>query len=102
MALDLDPFDDSPRSKRGDWLANLETSDAIIGDGVMNFTKPVADGVLKMAAKTTQRLVARSFTRRLPIMRVADYFPAASDFAIPPTRVHGFDDYQFFVWDFGK
>lgn len=100
VAMDSDPFLDDPRVIAQDWTTNTVRYEAIIGDGVLNFTKELSDRVLAMAANTTDLFVARAFAHRLPIMRIADYFPAEKDFEIEPTETISFDDYNFFVWDF--
>ncbi|MEO0049348.1 MAG: hypothetical protein RL556_680 [Actinomycetota bacterium] len=99
-AMDSDPFLDDPRVICQDWTTNELQYDAIIGDGVLNFTAELADQVLEMAAKHCKVFVARSFNHRLPIMRIADNFPVVSDFEITPTETLKFADYSFFVWRF--
>ena len=99
-AMDTDPFADDPRVIRQDWTTNAVGYEAIIGDGVLNFTADLAARVLTMAATTARRFVARSFNERLSIMRVADNFPLASDFTPPPTQVINRGEYSFFIWDF--
>jgi hypothetical protein len=72
----------------------------IIGDGVLNFTADLAQQLLDMASKSCSTFVARSFSQRLDIMRVADNFPTADDFPIAPSEVIERDLYRFFVWHF--
>lgn len=99
-AMDSDPFLDDPKVITQDWTTNTVRYDAIIGDGVLNFTEELCKKVLAMAAKNTDIFVARAFARRLPIMRIADHFPTADDFEIKPTTTYAFADYNFFVWEF--
>ena len=102
VAMDTDPFLDDPRVIIGDWTTNQTRFDVIIGDGVLNFTKNLADNVLAMAARTSTRFIARALRRRLPIMRVAAHFPTPHDFVVPPSQVVEHDEYSFFVWDFSQ
>jgi hypothetical protein len=99
-AMDTEPFVDDPRVITQDWTTNSLRYDVIFGDGVLNFTADLAQNLVAMAGQTSSRFIARSFTQRLPIMRVAGNFPAASDFATPPTLVLERGQYSFFVWDF--
>lgn len=99
-AMDTDPFLDDPRVITQDWTTNTVRYDAIIGDGVLNFTQDLAERVLAMAAASCSVFVARVFTERLPIMRVADNFPVPNDFDPAPTEVRGRNQYSFYVWRF--
>jgi hypothetical protein len=99
-AMDTDPFIDDPRVISQDWTTNMVDYDVIFGDGVLNFTADLAEQLLPMAARHSHRFIVRAFSHRLPIMRVADNFPLANDFAIAPSHVLERVDYRFFVWDF--
>lgn len=99
-AMDIEPFVDDPKVIQQDWVTNTKFYDAIIGDGVLNFTESLASGLIEMALEHSSLLVVRSFTRRLPIMRVADYFPGPQEFSMTPTEIIERDDYRFFVWRF--
>jgi len=72
----------------------------MIGDGVLNFTKEICDGIIEMASKNTKKLIVRSFNRKMDIMRVADYFPSYDDFKIQPTEIRILKDYTFYIWEF--
>lgn len=102
VAMDLDPFVNDQRVRQQDWTSNSDFFDAIIGDGVLNFTESLSVSLLDMAAKHCSIFVARAFTRRLPIMQIADYFPGTEDFSISPNTVIDRSDYSFFVWRFSK
>lgn len=99
-ALDADPFLENPRVSKGDWRDNSKRFDAIIGDGVLNFTHDLAEELLAMAKNHCTLFVARSFARKLDIMRIADNFPVADDFSISPSEVIARAEYNFFVWRF--
>lgn len=99
-ALDLEPFLSDPKVRQGDWATNEENFDAIFGDGVMNFTKELADSLLKMASAHCKTFVVRAFNFHMPIMRVAAYFPSENDFAVKPTKVIKYTEYSFFKWEF--
>lgn len=99
-AMDLEPFVNDPKVVQQDWVTNTNYYDAIIGDGVLNFTESLASGLIEMASEYSSLFVVRSFTRRLPIMRVADNFPGPRDFSKTPTKIIERDDYRFFVWNF--
>lgn len=98
VALDREPFDTSGRSRQGDWTDNSEHFDAIIGDGVLNFTPELSERVLDMALAHSRVFVARVFRERLPIMRIADHFPAPGDLSVPPTEVIDREQYSFYIW----
>jgi hypothetical protein len=100
-ALDIDPFIDDPRVTLGDWRDNTTTFDAMVGDGVFNMDESLAHDIVDMASRYSRRLVVRSFTRKLPPMRIASFFPAPGDFRIVPEVVRPFDEgYAFYRWDF--
>jgi hypothetical protein len=101
-AMDTDPFIDDPRVIQQDWTTNATQYDVIIGDGVLNFTADLADALIQMASQHCRTFVARSFSTRLPIMRIADNFPIATDFAIAPNEVIERDLYRFYIWQFGQ
>jgi hypothetical protein len=85
----------------GDWRDNTTTFDAMVGDGVVNLDESLAHAIVDMAARYSRRLVVRSFTRRLPPMRIATFFPAPGDFRIAPNTVRESDEgYAFYRWDF--
>jgi hypothetical protein len=99
-AMDAEPFLDDSRVITQDWTTNNVRYDVIIGDGVLNFTADLAQQLLDMASASCSTFVARSFSQRLDIMRVADNFPTADDFPIAPSVVIECDLYRFFVWHF--
>lgn len=100
-AMDIDPFIDDDRVVTQDWRTNTVIYDAMIGDGLLNLDETLTHDVLEMARHYTRRLVVRTFTRRLPPMRVATFFPRPADFHLPPTRADFRDEgYAFYVWDF--
>lgn len=98
VALDLEPFDTSGVAIKGDWVKNTQFFDAIIGDGVLNFTPELAHGVVSMAREKSSVFIARVFRKKLPIMKVAAYFPSPEDCEVPPTTVIDFGDYSFYIW----
>lgn len=102
-AMDIDPFIDDPRVTLGDWRNNTTTFDAMVGDGVFNMDEGLAHDIVEMASRYSRRLVVRSFTRKLPPMRIASFFPAPGDFRIAPHVVRPFDEgYAFYRWNFGR
>lgn len=99
--MDHDPWYEGSTVLVKDWRDNCETFDNMIGDGVLNFTKILTDSVLEMCSKHSKVFVARCFNRKLPNMRIADYFPEPGQFHIRPTEsFHRGDDYSFHVWRF--
>lgn len=100
VAMDTEPFLDDPRVITQDWTTNTLNYDVIFGDGVLNFTQELTESLLTMASSHSSRFIARAFSRRLPIMRVADFFPTATDFSLPPALVIERDEYRFYVWNF--
>lgn len=100
-ALDIDPFIEDPRVMLGDWRDNRVAYDAMVGDGVFNMDEDLAHDIVGMASRYSKRLVVRSFTRKLPPMRIASYFPAPEDFRVVPQTTRFFDEgYAFYKWDF--
>ena len=100
--LDIDPWYQSETMIIGDWRKNQSFYENIIGDGVLNFSKEVADGVLQMCSAHCQRFIARTFNYKLPKMRYAAYFPNIKDFAIKPYIINQQKEYTFYVWNFSK
>jgi hypothetical protein len=100
VQIDLDPWWIGPNTITGNWLDNKDIYENILCDGGLCFTKELADGVLQMASKNCKVFITRTFTRRLPIMRIADYFPQPVDFKILPTKTIVFEDYSFYIWRF--
>lgn len=98
--LDLDPWYNSTTIIIGDWRDNTTYFDNIITDGGLSFTQELGDKIVEMASKNCKRFIARTFTKKLPIMRVADWFPKQEDFKIEPNRVIEFENYSFYIWDF--
>jgi hypothetical protein len=98
--MDIDPWYEAKTVIKGDWLDNKTYYGNIIADGSLSFTKELTDGLIEMASKNCKVFITRTFTKRLPIMRIADYFPQPEDFKIPPTKTVVFEDYSFYIWHF--
>jgi len=98
--MDVDPLHIPDTMIIADWLSNSTHYDNIIGDGVLNFTQELADGIINMSSRYCKRLIVRSFNYKLPLMRIAAYFPQTSDFNIKPQSSTILADYSFFMWDF--
>ena len=98
--MDIDPWYENETVIKGDWLDNKTYYDNIIADGSLSFTKDLTDGLIEMASKNCKVFITRTFTKRLPIMRIADYFPQPEYFKIPPTKTVVFEDYSFYIWQF--
>ena len=100
VQMDINPQDYLPNPINQDWLTNINYYDNIIGDGVTVFNKELCDGIIKMASECCKKLIIRSFNKKLPITRIASYFPMAEDFIIHPTIIKIFDEYTFYIWQF--
>lgn len=98
--MDTDPWYENDTVIVQDWSTNVVFYTNIIGDGVLNFSKELTDSIIFMALGCCSRLIIRSFNRRLPNMKVAQYFPGVNDFTLAPDIVEVFDDYSFFIWKF--
>ena len=98
--MDLDPWIKGPNVIKGDWLDNQDFYENIIGDGVLNFNKEFSKKLFKMAQKCCKNFVVRSFKRKQPNMKVADYFPDPKEFKITPYITRHMQEYCFFVWRF--
>ena len=81
-------------------MNNKTYYDNIIADGSLCFSKELTDNIVEMASKHCKVFIARVFTRKLSIMRIADYFPQPQDFKISPTKTIVFEDYSFYIWQF--
>jgi FkbM family methyltransferase len=100
IQMDIDPWYDAETVIKGDWLSNKNYYDNIIADGSLSFTKELSDSLLEMASKKCKVFITRTFTKKLPIMRIADNFPQPEDFKILPTKTIVFEDYSFYIWQF--
>lgn len=98
--LDIDPWYEATTVIKGDWRDNKTYYDNIIGDGIFNFTKELTDAVLLMSSEYCRKLVVRSFNKKLPSMKIANYFPKPDDFEIKPNKVYMFGEYSFYIWNF--
>jgi hypothetical protein len=100
IQMDIDPWYESETVIKQDWLSNDIYYDNIIADGSLSFTKELTDGLLEMASKKCKVFICRTYTKKLPIMRIADNFPQPEDFKILPTETIVFEDYSFYIWQF--
>ena len=100
IQMDIDPWYEAKTVIKGDWLNNKTYYDNIIADGSLSFTKELADGLIEMASKHCKVFICRTYTKKLPIMRIADNFPQPEDFKITPTKIVAFEDYSFYIWQF--
>lgn len=100
VQIDLDPWWIGPNTITGNWLDNNNFYENILCDGGLCFTKELSDGILDMASKNCKVFITRTFTRKLSIMRIADYFPQPTDFEITPTKTIIKEDYSFYIWQF--
>ena len=98
--LDIDPWYDGDSVIVGDWINNNHYYTNIILDGGLCFTKELCDNIIKMVSNNCVRFISRSFSYKLDIMRIADYFPKMQDFAIEPNKTIIIDNYKFYVWEF--
>jgi len=100
VQIDLDPWWIGPNTITGNWLDNKDFYENILCDGGLCFTKDLADGMLQMASKNCKVFINRTYTKKLSIMKIADYFPQPEDFKILPTKTVVFEDYSFYIWRF--
>lgn len=100
--MDFDPWYESDTVITMDWRDNKTHFANMMGDGVLNLKKELTDDVLKMAQKHSKRLIVRSFNYKLPIMKIADYFPNKNEFSLRPTHAIEFAEYSFYIWNFSN
>jgi len=100
IQMDIDPWYQSESVIEDNWLNNNTFYENIIGDGVLSFTKELADELIEMASKNCKVFITRTFTKKLPIMRIANNFPQPQDFIIKPTVTLTKKDYSFYIWQF--
>jgi hypothetical protein len=98
--MDIDPWYESPTVIVEDWRNNKEKYTNIIGCGVLNFNKELSDKVIEMCSKCSRKTIIRSFAKKFPIMKIADYFPTEKELIIQPNFFYNFGDYNFFIWNF--
>ena len=98
--MDIDPWYKADTMIVKDWRENDEFYTNIIGDGVLNFSKELTDGLLKMCAEYCTTFIARTFVKKLPQMKIANYFPQYEDFEFPPVITEIRDNYNFYIWNF--
>lgn len=98
--LDLDPWYDGDTVIIGDWANNQHYYVNILIDGGLCFNKDLCDKVVKMASKNCRNFIARTFIKKLDIMKIADYFPLEKDFEIKPTNTITCGSYNFYIWKF--
>jgi hypothetical protein len=100
VQIDLDPWWIGPNTITGNWLDNKSFYENILCDGGLCFSKELTDGILQMASKNCKIFITRTFTMKLPIMKIADYFPQPTEFEITPTRTIVKENYSFYIWHF--
>ena len=100
IQMDIEPWYQSETVISDNWLNNNTFYENIIGDGVLSFTKELANQIVDMASNNCKVFIARTFTKKLPIMRIADNFPQPEDFIIKPTITITEKDYSFYIWKF--
>jgi len=98
--MDIDPWYVAQTVIVQEWATNTNYYDNIIGGGVLNFTKELADKVLVMCSEHCKVFIARTFNRKLDTMRIAAHFPKPQDFPIMPSKLISFKDYTFYIWKF--
>jgi len=98
--MDFDPWYDGTTVITGDWRDNRTHYENMMGDGVFNLNKELTFSVLEMAQVFSKRLIVRSFNYKLPLMKIADYFPNKNEFPLRPTEHIQFSEYSFYIWDF--
>jgi len=98
--LDFDPWYDGDTVIVGDWGDNQHIYRNILIDGGLCFNKELCDNVVKMASKNCRNFIARTFIKKLDIMKIADYFPLENDFEIKPTMTIECGSYNFYIWRF--
>jgi type 1 glutamine amidotransferase len=98
--MDNDPWYDGPNVIIKDWLDNTDYYENIFGDGILNLTKELEEGILQMVSKNCKVFICRCFNRRLEKHRIASNFPSIEEFSITPTESKIFDDYSIHIWRF--
>ena len=99
-ALDVSPVYNDKKIIAGNWADNNIFYQNIIGDGVLNLNELLCDQIMAMAKKNCCRLVVRVFNYKLPIMKVAAYFPTPNNFETKPEVFYCTEEYSFFKWNF--
>jgi hypothetical protein len=100
VQMDIDPWYDGPNVVVKDWLDNTDFYENIFGDGVLNLTKELEQGILEMASKHCKVFICRCFNYKLEKLRIAKNFPDKDNFSITPTESKIFDDYSIHIWKF--
>jgi hypothetical protein len=100
IQIDIDPWYDGPNVIVKDWLDNTDFYENIFGDGVLNLTKELEQGILEMASKNCKVFICRCFNYKLEKLRIAKNFPDKDNFSITPTESKIFNDYSIHIWNF--
>lgn len=98
--MDIDPWYEASTVIVKDWIANDKFYNNMIGDGVFNFTKDLTEKIIKMSESHSEILIVRCFNKKLPNMKIANYFPTENDFVLKPSKTLKHQDYNFFIWNF--
>lgn len=98
--MDIDPWYEAPTVIVKDWVDNDKFYNNMIGDGVLNFTKDLTEKIIKMSETYSDVLIVRCFNKKLPNMKIANYFPTENDFVLKPSKTLKHQDYNFFIWNF--
>jgi len=98
--MDIDPWYEAPTVIVKDWITNDKFYNNMIGDGVFNFTKDLTEKIIKMSEAYSEVLIVRCFNKKLPNMKIANYFPTENDFVLKPSKTLKHQDYNFFIWNF--
>jgi hypothetical protein len=102
QALDIDPVYPNEKIIIGDWLDNKDFYTNIIGDGILNFSDSLCHELLDMAEKNCNNFIVRAFNYKMPIMKIAQYFPTEESFKSAPQVMYQNKEYSFFKWTFGQ
>jgi hypothetical protein len=98
--MDEDPWYESKTVIKKKWELNDTFYNNIIADGSLNLNKKLCDDIVKMSSKNCERLIVRSFIKKLDIMRIASHFPTSDDFDISPSSHIELNGSNFFIWNF--
>lgn len=100
LALDIVPKYSVDNLKEMDWLDYKGTVDTVITDGSLNLSEVLTKNILSHYKPRCNRLVSRSFTKKLPNMKYASYFPLSTEFENTPVMHSESENYRFYIWDF--
>jgi hypothetical protein len=95
FAVDLNPLNIGKPTIKSDWNDLEETSEVIIGDGILNFT---GFQFVEKALSISKKLICRIFMAKQLGMKYATYFPKQPEFPGTYKLTHTQENIVIVMW----